>query len=41
MTSNYLKSNKKNKIVLKAGSMQENGEINEHYFDKILKNNDS
>ena len=43
-TSNDLKttqtkSNKKNKNVLKAGSVQENIEINEHYLDKILKNN--
>ena len=30
------KSNKKNKQVLKAGSVQENNEINEHYLDKIL-----
>ena len=29
--------NKKNK--LKGGSIQENDEINEHYLDKILKNN--
>ena len=29
--------NKKNK--LKGGSLQENIEINEHYLDKILKNN--
>ena len=29
--------NKKNK--LKGGSVQENDEINEHYLDKILKNN--
>ena len=44
MTSNDLKTtsdepvkNKKNK--LKGGSLQENIEINEHYLDKILKNN--
>ena len=44
MTSNDLKTtsdepvkNKKNK--LKEGSLQENIEINEHYLDKILKNN--
>ena len=29
--------NKKNK--LKGGFVQENDEINEHYLDKILKNN--
>ena len=44
-TSNDLKtfqtkSNKKNKTVLKAGSMHENVEINEHYLDKILNKND-
>ena len=44
MTSNDLKSsqtksNKKNKNVLKAGSIQENIEINEHYLDEILDNN--
>ena len=45
MTSNDLKttSNDKktrSKNVLKAGSVQEeNIEINEHYLDKILKNN--
>ena len=46
MTSNDLKTasdepvrNKKNK--LKGGSMQENIEINEHYLDRILKNNKS
>ena len=44
MTSNDLKTtlnetvkNKKNK--LKGGAVQENIEINEHYLDKILKNN--
>ena len=44
MTSNDLKTtsdepvkNKKNK--LKGGFLQENIEINEHYLDKILKNN--
>ena len=45
MTSNDLKttqtkSKKRNKNVVKAGSMQENIEINEHYLDKILKNKD-
>ena len=33
------KSNKKNKHVLKAGFVQENIEINEHYLDKIFDNN--
>ena len=33
------KSNKKNKHVLKAGSVQENIEVNEHYLDEILDNN--
>ena len=44
MSSNDLKTtlnetvkNKKNK--LKGGAVQENIEINEHYLDKILKNN--
>ena len=46
MTSNDLKtsqtkSNKKNKNVLKAGSVQQNIEINEHYSDEILQNNNS
>ena len=46
MNSNSLnttqtKSNKKNKNVPKAGSVQQNIEINEHYLDKILKNNDT
>ena len=36
-TSNETVKNKKNK--LKGGSLQENIEINEHYLDKILKNN--
>ena len=45
MTSNDIKtfqtkSNKKNKNILKAGSVQENIEINEHYLDEILDNND-
>ena len=33
------KSNKKNKNVLKAGSVQEYIEINEHYLNEILDNN--
>ena len=33
-------SNKKNKKILEAGSVQENIEINEHYLDEILDNND-
>ena len=36
-TSNETVKSKKNK--LKGGSLQENIEINEHYLDKILKNN--
>ena len=45
MTSNELKttqikSNKKNKKILKAGSVQENIEINEHFLDEILVNID-
>ena len=39
MTSNDKKTKSKN--VLKAGSIEENSEINEHYLDKILKNNNS
>ena len=46
MTSNDSKTtlnesvkNKKNK--LKGGAVQENIEINEHYLDKILKNNNA
>ena len=46
MTSNDLKtsqtkSNKKNKNVLKARSVQQNSEINEHYLDEILQNSNS
>ena len=36
-TSNETVKNKKNK--LKGGAIQENIQINEHYLDKILKNN--
>ena len=36
-TLNETVKNKKNK--LKGGSLQDNIEINEHYLDKILKNN--
>ena len=43
LTSNDLqtntKSNEKNKHVLKAGSVQENIEINKHYLDESLDNN--
>ena len=46
MTSNVVKttSNDNNKKIktknnLKGGSIQNNIEINEHYLDKILKNN--
>ena len=45
LTSNDLKTTSndkktKSKNVLKAGSVQEeNNEINEHYLDKIFKNN--
>ena len=38
-TSNETVKSKKNK--LKGGSIQENIEINGHYLDKILKNNDA
>ena len=36
-TSNETVKNKKNKV--RGGALQENIEINEHYLDKILKNN--
>ena len=44
MTSNDLERNSKEQVKnkknkLKGGSIQENIEINEHYLDKILKNN--
>ena len=38
-TSNETVKNKKNK--LKGGFIQENIEINQHYLDKILKNNET
>ena len=38
-TSNETVKNKKNK--LKGGFLQDNIEINEHYLDKILKNNET
>ena len=38
-TSNETVKNKKNKM--KGGAIQENIEINEHYLDKILKNNNT
>ena len=38
-TSNENSKKTKTKNNLKAGSVQENTEINEHYLDKILKNN--
>ena len=46
MTSNDLKTTSndkktKTKNNLKAGSIQNNIEINVHYLDKILKNNDT
>ena len=44
MTSNDVKTSsnetvKNKKTKLKGGTIQENDEINEHYLDKILKNN--
>ena len=39
MTPNESIKNKKNKS--KGGSLQESGEVNEHYLDKILKNNNT
>ena len=48
MTSNDLKTtsnepakNKKNKLKGGGFTLQENVEINEHYLDKILKNNNT
>ena len=38
-TSNETVKNKKNKM--KGGAIQENIEINEHYLDEILKNNNT
>ena len=35
------KSNKKNKHILKTGSVQQYIEINEHYLNEILHNNNS
>ena len=40
LTSNENSKKTKTKNNLKGGSLQENIEINEHYLDKILKNND-
>ena len=40
LKTSQTKSNKKNRNVLKAGSVQQNIEINEHYLDEILDNND-
>ena len=40
LTSKEYSKKTKNKNNLKGGSEQENIEINEHYLDKILKNND-
>ena len=40
-TSNENSKKTKTKNNLKGGSVQENVEINEHYLDKIPKNNDS
>ena len=46
MTSNDLETNSKEQVKnkkskLKGGSIQENVEINEHYLDEILKNNNT
>ena len=46
MTSNDLETNSKEQVKnkknkLKGGSIQVNVEINEHYLDKILKNNNT
>ena len=39
LKANQTKPNKKNKTVLKAGSVQKNIAINEHYLHEILDNN--
>ena len=39
-TQTITKSNEKNKKILKAGSIQEKIELNDHYFDEILDSND-
>ena len=41
LKTSQTKSNKKTKNVLKAGSVQQNIEINEHYLEEILQNNNS
>ena len=40
LTSNESSKKTKTKNNLKAGSIQQNIEIDEHYLDKVLKNND-
>ena len=40
-TSNDNNKKTKTKNILRGGSIQENIEINEHYLDKILKNNNT
>ena len=40
MTSNDNNKKTKTKNNLKGGSVQDNIEINDHYINKILKNND-
>ena len=39
-TSNDINKKTKTKNNLKGGSVKDNIEVNEHYLDKILKNND-
>ena len=39
-TQTNTKPNRKNNNILKTGSVHENIEINEHYLDEILDNND-
>ena len=41
LTSNENSKKTKTQNNLKCGSIQENIEINEHYLDKILQNNNS
>ena len=38
-TQTNTKPNKKNKSILKTGSMHENDEINDQYLDEYLDNN--
>ena len=39
-SSDLFRPNRRDKSILKAGSMQKNNEINNQYLDEILDNND-